>query len=73
VARRVGSTEDKLVKKIAVQNALKARVHCFICSHMVGAELELQGNRVRLVRGQKCPRCSSPLDAAKVVDVEEAA
>jgi DNA-directed RNA polymerase subunit RPC12/RpoP len=63
----------KVVKKIAAENAVKARVHCFICSHMVAAELELQGKRISLVRGQRCPRCSSPLDAAKVVDIEEAA
>ena len=61
------------MKKIAAQNALRARVHCFICSHMVAAELALEGKRIRLVRGQKCPRGSSPLAAAKVVDIEEAA
>ena len=64
----------KVVKKpIAAPNALKAQVHCFICSHTVPAEVEYVGRKIHLTRGQRCPRCASPLEAAKVIETQEAA
>ena len=51
----------------------KAQVHCPICTHNVGADVELLGKKVRVVPGQRCPRCASTLDVAGVVEVQEAA
>lgn len=42
-------------------------VHCPICTHNVPATIEIIKKRVRVVPGQKCPRCHSPLDAAVVL------
>jgi hypothetical protein len=63
----------KVVKKPIAHNALKAQVHCFICSHTVPAEVEYIGRKIHLMPGQKCPRCASPLEAAKVIETQEAA
>jgi len=51
----------------------KAQVHCPICTHNVGADVELLGKKVRVVPGQRCPRCAATLDVAGVVEVQEAA
>jgi len=52
---------------------LRGRVHCPICTRTVEAEvvsLDRGWNRkMRVAEGQKCPRCSAPLDAAYVLDV----
>ncbi len=61
------------MKKPMAHNAMKAQVHCFICSHTVPAEVEFVGKKFHLITGQKCPRCSSPLEAAKVLETQEAA
>lgn len=55
-----------------------ALVYCPICTHSVPANVTLvrnaAGRRVpRVVAGQRCARCSSPLDAAYVLKVNEAA
>jgi hypothetical protein len=63
----------KVVKKPIAHNALKAQVHCFICSHTVPAEVEYIGRKIHLMPGQKCPRCASALEAAKVIETQEAA
>ena len=51
----------------------KAQVHCPICRHNVGADVELLRKKVRVVPGQWCTRCAATLDVAGVVDVPEAA
>lgn len=52
----------------------KAQVHCPICTHAVYADVATLGKqRPRVVPGQKCPRCSSTLDAAFVLEVLRAA
>jgi endogenous inhibitor of DNA gyrase (YacG/DUF329 family) len=51
----------------------KGAVHCPICTHTVEAEVTQIGRRVFAKPGQKCPRCSSPLDAAAVVRFDRAA
>ena len=52
---------------------LPARVYCPICTRAVEAEVVL-GRRSAVVRpGQKCPRCSSSLDAGVVLRLQEAA
>ena len=49
------------------------KVYCTLCTRTVEAEVMVQSNLVyrkaslRVVSGQKCPRCSSSLDAAFVV------
>ncbi|HUJ22564.1 MAG TPA: hypothetical protein VLX58_13625 [Bryobacteraceae bacterium] len=58
--------------KVVVKR-FKGQVHCPICTHTVGADVEEIGRKVRVVPGQKCPRCASTLDVAAVVQVLEAA
>ena len=58
--------------------AASALVYCPICTHSVPANVTMvrnaAGRRVpRVVAGQRCARCSSPLDAAFVLRVNEAA
>jgi len=44
-----------------------------MCTHSVEAEVEAIGKGVKVVAGQKCPRCSATLDVAGVLEVREAA
>lgn len=48
-------------------------VHCPICTHTVSAEVVHAGKRVVVKPGQKCPRCSSTLDAAYILRFDRAA
>jgi hypothetical protein len=48
-------------------------VHCPICTHNVPANIEVIKKRMRVVPGQKCPRCHSTLDAAVVLPQLQAA
>lgn len=48
-------------------------VHCPICTHSVAADLAQQGRRMFIKPGQKCPRCSSTLDAAYILGIDRAA
>jgi hypothetical protein len=50
-----------------------AQVYCPICTHTVQAEVEVNGRRVRVTPGQRCPRCSATLDAGAVLYVPRAA
>jgi endogenous inhibitor of DNA gyrase (YacG/DUF329 family) len=59
--------------KALVANHIKGQVHCPICTHTVPAEIDLKGRYARVAPGQKCPRCSSSLDVAVVVQIPEAA
>jgi hypothetical protein len=49
------------------------KVYCTLCTRTVDAEIIVQPNLVyrkanlKVAAGQKCPRCSSSLDAAFVV------
>jgi hypothetical protein len=57
---------------------IPADVYCPICTHTVPASVTLvrnaAGKRVaKAIPGQRCPRCTSPLDAAFVVRVNRAA
>ncbi|MCL6507360.1 MAG: hypothetical protein K6T59_10055 [Bryobacteraceae bacterium] len=51
----------------------KGRVYCYICTHTVEARILQRGRRFVVKPGQKCPRCGSSLDAAGVVQLDEAA
>ena len=50
-----------------------ARVYCALCTRTVEAAVAVEPNLVyrkaslRVIAGQKCPRCSSSLDAAFVL------
>jgi len=55
------------------ENHIKGQVHCPICTHTVAADIDLKGRYARVAPGQRCPRCSSSLDVAVVVQIPEAA
>ena len=59
--------------KVMTQRRGKGQVHCPICTHTVGADVEEIGKITRVVPGQSCPRCSATLDVAAVLQVLEAA
>jgi predicted nucleic acid-binding Zn ribbon protein len=65
--------ENKLQMKPAPPIESSASVHCPICTHTVPATVLAQGKIVRVKPGQKCPRCSSALDAAYVLRFDRAA
>ena len=45
----------------------RSSVYCLICTHTVEADVVPAGRRLFVRSGQKCPRCSSALDAAYVL------
>ena len=51
----------------------RSSVYCLICTHTVEADVVPVGRRLFVRSGQKCPRCSSSLDAAYVVGHQRAA
>ena len=51
----------------------KGQVHCPICTRNVEAEVEQIAKKTRVAPGQRCPRCTSTLDVAAVLQVREAA
>lgn len=51
----------------------KAPVYCPICTHTVQAMVVFAGKHARVTPGQKCPRCSSSLDAGYVLTQPQAA
>lgn len=51
----------------------KGAVYCPLCTHTVEGKVVAGPKGPRVVPGQKCPRCSSPLDAGYVIRVERAA
>jgi len=59
--------------KVLVKNHIKGQVHCPICTHTVPADIDLTGRYARVAPSQRCPRCSSSLDVAVVVQIPEAA
>jgi hypothetical protein len=59
--------------KALIDNQTKGQVHCPICTHTVPAEIDLKRKYARVEPGQRCPRCSSSLDVAVVIQIPEAA
>ena len=59
--------------KALSEDHIKGQVHCPICTHTVAADIDLKGRYARVAPGQRCPRCSSSLDVAVVVQIPEAA
>ena len=45
----------------------KAPVYCPMCTHTVQAMVTFAGRHARVTPAQKCPRCSSSLDAGYVL------
>jgi uncharacterized Zn finger protein (UPF0148 family) len=60
---------------LQVTGTLGARVYCPICSHLVEAKAHQlsshQYERIEVIKGQRCRRCSALLDAASILDVFE--
>ena len=48
-------------------------VYCPMCTHTVPATVLSAGRVVKVAPGQKCPRCSSTLDAGSVLHIQQAA
>ncbi len=59
--------------KALVESHTKGLVHCPICTHTVPAEIDLKRKVPKVEPGQRCPRCSSSLDVAVVIQIPEAA
>jgi hypothetical protein len=57
---------------IPKKNEVMSAVYCPLCTHTVQATV-VYGQRARVVPGQKCPRCSSSLDAGYVLRIDRAA
>lgn len=67
------TADNKIQMRVPPQAEYSASVHCPICTHTVHATVLAQGKSVRVKPGQKCPRCSSALDAAYVLRFDRAA
>ena len=62
------------MKPVAITNKIsRGLVHCLICTHTVEADVVPSGRRLYVRAGQKCPRCSSSLDAGRPVVYSNAA
>jgi hypothetical protein len=60
-------------RKATVGKEVQGSVYCPLCTHTVDARI-MQGQRsARVIPGQKCPRCSSSLDAGYVLHINRAA
>ena len=59
--------------KALMESQLRGQAHCPICTHTVPAIIDLRGKYPRVAPGQRCPRCSSSLDVAVVIQIPEAA
>jgi hypothetical protein len=51
----------------------KGFVYCPLCTHTVQANISFTPRSAKVTPGQKCPRCSSSLDAGYVLRIEHAA
>jgi hypothetical protein len=66
--RRLKMKPEAITNKIS-----RGPVHCLICTHTVEADVVPSGRKLYVRAGQKCPRCSSSLDAGRVVVYSNAA
>ncbi len=57
----------------ATQKESKGCAYCPICTHTVPALVVPAGKKRVVKPGQKCPRCSSALEAASVIQYDLAA
>jgi len=51
----------------------QGKVYCPICTHSVEVSVKTDGRRAKVIAGQKCPRCSSSIDAGIVMHILQAA
>ena len=51
----------------------KAPVYCPICTHTVNVMVTFSGKLAKVTPGQKCPHCSSSIDAGFVLRQTQAA
>ncbi|MBM3739394.1 MAG: hypothetical protein FJW39_26795 [Acidobacteria bacterium] len=61
---------DRVIKPAYI--AATGRVHCFLCSHLVPANVLVNRRDQFTTPGQSCPRCHSSLDSAAVLSVDNA-
>lgn len=66
-------TENKFQMRTPPRAEFSASVYCPICTHTVQATVVPFGKSARVKPGQKCPRCSSSLDAGYVLRLDRAA
>jgi hypothetical protein len=52
---------------------IKGLVHCPLCTHTVEAMVMYASKGAKVTPGQRCPRCSSSLDAGFALRVDRAA
>ncbi len=55
------------------RSEVKGAVYCPLCTHTVDANVTKTAKGTRVVAGQRCPRCSSSLDAGYVIRADRAA
>ena len=60
-------------RKVVTSKEAQGAVYCPMCTHTVDAKIAYGQRSARVVAGQKCPRCSSSLDAGYVLHVNRAA
>ncbi len=68
----IATLEQPVEKKQVVQE-VQGEVYCPFCTRTVGATLLVAGRRAKSKPGQKCPRCSSSLDAGYAIVPNRAA
>jgi hypothetical protein len=64
---------SKTLPDAAATAVHKGDVYCYLCTHTVEAEIYSAGKISRVKPGQKCPRCSAPLDSGYVLRMSQAA
>ncbi len=52
---------------IPTKKECKGWAYCPICTRTVETQVVLAGKRAYVKPGQRCPRCSSPLEVASVL------
>ncbi|MGH9720992.1 MAG: hypothetical protein ACRD8O_12325 [Bryobacteraceae bacterium] len=59
--------------KPEAEKIVKAVLYCPLCTRYVDGDVRTDVRKPHVAPGQKCPRCSSSLDAAIVVQFPKAA
>lgn len=60
-------------KKIITIEEVKGKAYCYMCTHIVDAQVLVAGRRVETKPGQRCPRCKASLNAGSVMEAAKAA
>jgi hypothetical protein len=68
IGRRSKMKTEPITNRIS-----RGLVHCLICTHTVEADVVPSGRKLYVRAGQKCPRCSSSLDAGRAILYRDAA